>query len=120
MYSDFPAFPFVRIAVAAATFCLTTIAVNAQTIPTCGGRVASIYVDKGMIVGGPQNGQSFDGTLIGTPGDDVIVGTSADDIIQGRGGNDTICAGPGNDSVDGGPGDDLIEGGPGDDDIKGD
>ncbi len=98
----------------------SSTAALAQDVPTCEGQPATIYVLNGAIVGGPDNGQPYTGTLRGTDGDDVIVGTSSDDQIFGGPGNDTICAGPGDDSVDGGPGDDQIRGGPGDDSIRGD
>ncbi len=107
----------------------------AQQVPTCWGKPATIFVQDGKIVGGPDDGKPYEGTLRGTPGDDVIVGTAGDDIIIGFDGDDLICAGPGDDDVSGGPADDSIlggpggntvlggagtEGGPGDDQIEGD
>jgi Ca2+-binding RTX toxin-like protein len=86
----------------AASVVLLTISMelaNAQVPPTCEGKSATIYVQDGKIMGGPNDGQTYEGILIGTPGDDVIVGTSGNDIIQGMGGDDTICPGPGDDSV---------------------
>ncbi len=99
-------------------FMLTSIAF-AQAVPTCDGKTATIYVLDGKIVGGPDNGQPYTGTLRGTDGDDVMVGTSASDQILGGNGNDTICAGPGDDSVVGGAGNDVIKAGPGDDSVQG-
>lgn len=98
---------------------IASTSVSAQVIPTCNGKAATIYVLNGKIVGGPDDGQPFTGTLRGTDGDDVMVGTSGDDQIFGGGGSDTICAGPGDDVVEGGPGNDYIEGGPGDDQLQG-
>src|ERR1051325_7082940 len=63
--------------------------------PTCQGQTATIYVDTGVIVGGPDDGQAYASTLNGTGGDDVIVGTVGNDVINGNGGTDTICAGDG-------------------------
>jgi len=74
----------------------------AQEVPMCLGKPATIYVLNGKIVGGPDDGKEYKGTLRGSNGDDVIVGTSGIDVIFGRAGNDTICAGAGNDVVIGG------------------
>ncbi len=89
-------------------------------IPTCLGITATIYVSSnGFIVGGPDNGDTYNGSLNGTRENDVIVGTSDADSIDGEGGNDTICAGSGNDTVDGGRDDDVVLGGAGNDTIDG-
>ncbi len=68
--------------------------------PTCQGQTATIYVESGVIVGGPDDGQTYGGTLNGTSGHDVIVGTSGDDVISGNGGVDVVCAGDGRDTLD--------------------
>lgn len=44
--------------------------------PTCQGQIATIYVESGLIVGGPDDGQTYEGTLNGTSGNDVIAGTA--------------------------------------------
>ena len=75
--------------------------------PTCNGQTATVYVDSGVIVGGPGNGTSFTGTLTASSAS-VIVGTSGDDTITGSGSADTICPGDGNDTIDGGTGTDTI------------
>ncbi|MCE9643114.1 MAG: M10 family metallopeptidase C-terminal domain-containing protein [Candidatus Andersenbacteria bacterium] len=75
--------------------------------PTCNGQTATVYVDSGVIVGGPNNGSAYTGTLTANTAS-VIVGTSGDDTIIGSGLADTICAGDGNDTIDGGAGTDKI------------
>jgi Ca2+-binding RTX toxin-like protein len=87
--------------------------------PTCNGQTATIYVVNNTIVGGPNNGSTFYGTLSGSNGNDVIVGTSSNDRILGNGGNDTICGGAGSDSIDGGTGNDFIAGQTGNDSLQG-
>ena len=86
--------------------------------PTCFGRLATIFVRDGAIVGGPDNGMLYRGLLRGTPGDDVIVGTPGNDRIAGNGGNDVVCGGEGDDTIETGPGHDMVDGGPGNDLIK--
>jgi Ca2+-binding RTX toxin-like protein len=78
--------------------------------PTCSGRTATIFVQDGFIVGGPDGGQVFSGRLRGTPGPDVIVGTASNDIIDGLAGNDRICGGRGWDRIRGGSGRDRLFG----------
>jgi Ca2+-binding RTX toxin-like protein len=87
--------------------------------PLCFGLPATIFVKDGIIFGGPRNGRTYRGVLLGTQGDDVIVGTAGPDLIHGFGGDDVICALDGDDIIEGGPGDDVIDGGPGNDLIKG-
>lgn len=87
--------------------------------PTCNGAVATIHVQDGRIVGGPDDGKRYRRRLRGTAGDDVIVGTDGPDRITGRAGRDAICGGGGNDRIAAGAGDDVIDGGDGDDTIKG-
>ncbi len=67
--------------------------------PLCDGVSATIYVQNGLIIGGPDDGAPYTGTLTGTDGDDVIVGTPAADIIDGKLGDDLICGGNGNDTL---------------------
>lgn len=78
--------------------------------PTCDGQTATIYVSGGLIVGGPQNGQTFVSTILGTSGDDVIVGGNGATTIHGFAGNDRICGGNGGDFINGGDGNDRIFG----------
>ncbi len=107
------------------------------TGPTCQGLNATIYVSGGLIVGGPDNGQTYTGILDGTNGNDVIVGTSGvdnidaddgDDVvcgggdaddIQGADGADVLCGEDGSDIIRGGSENDQICGGDGDDDVDG-
>jgi len=70
--------------------------------PTCRGQVATIYVQEGVIVGGDDNGDAYEGALEGSSGNDVIVGTSGVDNIDGEVGDDVICGLGGNDDVEGG------------------
>jgi hypothetical protein len=86
--------------------CVNIHYVNAAA-PTCNGQTATVYVDSGVIVGGPGNGTTYTGTLTASSAS-VIVGTSGDDTITGSGSADTICAGDGNDTIDGGTGTDTI------------
>jgi RTX calcium-binding nonapeptide repeat (4 copies) len=89
-------------------------------VPTCDGQTATIYVNaQGIIVGGPNSGQTYRGVLRGTAGNDVMVGTAGPDEIAGRGGNDTICAGEGDDEIEGGPGNDRLLGEGGNDELAG-
>lgn len=87
--------------------------------PTCNGLPATVYVQDEVIVGGPDDGEPYDGELIGTSGDDVIVGTEGRDAINGRGGNDTICALGSDDRLEGAAGNDTMYGGSGGDRFKG-
>ncbi len=75
--------------------------------PTCNGQTATVYVDSGVIVGGPGNGNAYTGTLTASAAS-VMVGTSGDDTITGSGSTDTICPGDGNDTIDGGTSTDTI------------
>lgn len=95
----------------------------------CNGLGGTIYIDGAIIRGGPMDGLTYNGTLIGTGGNDVIIGGNGAVYIDGLGGNDTICGGngadilnggPGNDDIFGGNGADSITGGSGDDDLNGD
>ena len=95
----------------------------------CNNLPATIYVNaSNVIAGGPQNGQTYAGTLRGTAGDDVMVGAFGNDTINGEGGNDMICGAPGDDMISagdgadgvlGGAGNDFISGGPGNDSLYG-
>lgn len=88
-------------------------------IPYCNGLEATIYVKNGKIVGGPNNGAAYTGTLAGTSRNDVIVGTDTADAIDGKAGNDTICGLGGNDTIEGAAGNDVMLGGPGADKLSG-
>ena len=101
------------------TLILTASNTVAGSAPYCYGEVATVYVDSGFIVGGPDDGDAYTGELKGTFGDDVIVGTDGDDEIEGRGGADYICSGLGDDTIEGDSGDDVIFGGEGNDTIDG-
>jgi CSLREA domain-containing protein len=90
------------------------------TAPTCNGQTATIYVNSsGIIVGGPNNGQTYAGKLNGTAGADVMVGTSGRDEFSARGGNDLLCGGGNNDEMEGGGGRDTIIGEGGNDILAG-
>lgn len=85
----------------------------------CNGLAATIYVENGVIVGGPLDGQLYQGVLRGTDGNDVIVGTNVNDSIRSGNQNDTVCGFAGDDSIYGGEGDDNLFGDVGDDLING-
>jgi fibronectin-binding autotransporter adhesin len=76
----------------------------------CRGRAATITVYGNTIVGDPDNGKPYTGTLRGTSGDDVIVGTRGNDLIYGAEGKDIICGRRGSDTLRGGPGRDQLSG----------
>jgi uncharacterized membrane protein len=103
---------------AAADFDNVLVVAREATVPTCFGRLATIFVRNGAIVGGADSGKPFRGVLHGTAGDDVIAGTPGNDRITGNGGNDVLCGGDGNDVIQGGPGHDMVDGGPGKDLVK--
>src|SRR5713226_8864109 len=64
-------------------------ATAAMGVPTCKELPATIYVDSNNnIVGGPDNGTAYTGTLNGTAGDDVMVGTAGPDTTNAMEGND--------------------------------
>lgn len=89
-------------------------------IPTCNGQQATMFIDgAGKIVGGPDNGETYNGLLNGTTGSDVIVGTSGVDTIHGKQGSDVVCAGDGDDTITGDRGNDTIFGEGGADNIDG-
>ncbi len=90
-----------------------------EGLPTCTGSPATISVQDGRIVGGPDDGRRYRRVLRGTAGDDVIVGSDGPDRIKGLGGRDAICGGGGQDDIEAGDGDDVIDGGTGNDKIKG-
>lgn len=94
----------------------------------CNGLAATIYVENGVIVGGPMNGQAYNGVLRGGNQADVIVGTNVADRIRSGNNNDTICSfdgddninsGHGKDTVFAGNGNDIINGGTGEDTLNG-
>ncbi len=105
------------------------VGITFPTTPLCHGREPTIYVDNGIIVGGPQDGARYQGSLTGGGGHDVILGTPGDDninagagydLICAMGGNDTVVAESGSDVVSGGAGNDLINGGSDNDVLYGD
>lgn len=85
----------------------------------CNGQTATIFVEEGIIVGGPMNGQVYHGILRGGNQADVIVGTNADDMIRGSNNNDVICGFAGDDTLQGENGFDVLLGGDGDDTLNG-
>lgn len=91
------------------------------TTPSCGGELATIFVDEsGIIHGGPTHGLPYSGVLAGTRGDDVILGTIGDDLIIGGHGDDILCGGAqGDDMLLGGHGSDVFITGEGDDFLVG-
>jgi hypothetical protein len=98
---------YIQIAIALVVGSFININHANAAAPTCNGQTATVYVDSGVIVGGPNNGNPYTGTLTANTAS-VIVGTSGDDVITGSGLADTICAGDGNDTIDGGTGTDKI------------
>ncbi len=107
-------------------------------VPSCNGSTATIYVSSAnVIVGGPDDGETYAGTLNGTSGTDVIAGTESSDVINGKNGDDVICGKGGadviggdygndtlfgeggNDTIDGNQDDDQMDGGEGDDVLNG-
>ncbi|WP_221630672.1 calcium-binding protein [Humibacillus xanthopallidus] len=105
-----------------------TFVLTPEPAATCEGRDPTIYVKDAMVVGGPDSGKPYTGTLRGSTAADVILGTSGadvmsggngDDVICGSGGNDTIKGGNGNDALIGGDGQDLLDGGNGNDVLTG-
>ena len=87
--------------------------------PLCEGRTASIYVEDGLVVGGPLHGETYAGILMGTSNIDVIVGTPDYDMIIGGEAEDTICGLGGDDVLFGGPSSDRLYGGEGTDVLMG-
>lgn len=81
--------------------------------PVCMCQPSTIYVMNGTIVGGPDDGKPFNGTLRGGSGIDIISGTDAADIIYGDESGDLICGHGSDDTIYGGNGDDILDGGPG-------
>ena len=105
-----------------------TEAPNPATGPTCDGRRATVYVANGRIVGGPDAGQPYTGTLRGTEGADVINATTGADVVTAGGGADVVCSLGGVDTVTGdadadkligGAGNDVLSGGTGNDTLQG-
>lgn len=55
--------------------------------PVCDGQSATVYVNSSnVIVGGPMNGLTYNGILVGTSGVDTIVGTNGADYVDAMGG----------------------------------
>ncbi|MBU0532418.1 hypothetical protein KKB44_02900 [Candidatus Micrarchaeota archaeon] len=100
-------------------FCHCPVSSGYMGVPVCNCEFATIYVVNGTVVGGPQDGQPYNGTLMGGPGQDVIVGTNESDIIYTGSGNDKVCGLEGNDILYGSNSNDILDGGPGDDILYG-
>lgn len=98
---------------------VTSAAENIASAPLCNGEAATIYVQDGIVVGGPNAGQPFSGVLQGTAGHDVIVGTVKSDVLLGGAGDDVLCGLTGNDHLDGHTGRDTLYGGMGADVLQG-
>lgn len=92
---------------------------NPPNAPTCDGQRATVYVANGRIVGGPDSGQLYAGTLRGTAGADVINGTTGADTIVASGGADVVCTLGGVDSVSGEGDADKLIGGAANDNLSG-
>jgi hypothetical protein len=93
---------------------VASLASGCNPPPMCHDQTATIYVQNGVIVGGPNNGQNYNGNIVGTPGNDVIVGPPDSSVnVFGNGGNDTICTGSANDTVSTTSGNDWIDAGDG-------
>lgn len=86
---------------------------------TCNGEQATIYVQNGVIHGGPMDGQMFAGVLRSDWQRDVIVGTNGNDSIRAGGRDDVVCGFGGDDNLYGSYGDHTIYGGDGNDVING-
>ena len=69
--------------------------VSGASVPTCGGRTATIV------------GTAGSDELDGTAGADVIVARAGADDVEGHGGNDVICGNRGKDDLTGNRGNDL-------------
>jgi Ca2+-binding RTX toxin-like protein len=96
-----------------------TEAPNPSTAPICAGQTATVYVENGRIVGGPDDGTVYAGTLRGTTGADVIRGTTGADSIVAGDGADVVCAFHGADTVTGDAGNDRLLGEAGKDSLSG-
>ena len=81
--------------------------VSGASVPTCGGRTATIV------------GTAGSDELDGTAGADVIVARAGADDVAGHGGNDVICGNRGTDDLKGNRGNDLLYGGQGSDRAEG-
>ncbi len=99
--------------------CNCPVGMNYLDTPSCNCQAATIYVSGGVIVGGPDDGNPFVGTLRGSSGEDIIAGTNESDIIYGGTGNDRICGLGGDDVIYGENGNDILDSGEGSDTIDG-
>jgi len=79
----------------------------------------TIYVEDGVIVGGPRDGTTYRGVLLGSAADDIISGTDGRDTIRASNGDDIICGYGGKDAIYGGNGEDTLFGGDDDDKLYG-
>ncbi|WP_221629209.1 calcium-binding protein [Humibacillus xanthopallidus] len=96
-----------------------TFVLTPEPVATCEGRDPTIYVKDGMVIGGPDAGQPYTGTLRGSTAADVILGTSGADVMSGGNGDDLICGAGGADVIKGGNGIDVLIGGDGPDRLDG-
>ncbi len=112
-YTDYPADP------GCASVSDDTESPNPSNAPSCDGRRATVYVANGRIVGGPDSGQAYTGTLRGTAGADVIRATARADTVVAGSGNDSVCASGGADTVLGEADADRLFGGGGNDNVSG-
>jgi len=111
--------------------CVVTVSGGYVGIPACGDGpegdcpgcaeiTPDIYVNGDwVIVGGPDEGQTYGGLLRGTKADDIIMGTNDVDEIYGYNGDDIICGLAGDDQLHGGNQDDTLCGGQGNDHLYG-
>ncbi len=106
-----------------------------QSIPTCGGKLATCIGTDGhdLILGSEEDdviaalggrnvvhGDAGNDTICGGPEGDSLFGARGDDTIYGEGGSDWLFGAPGADKLRGGEGDfDVLWGGPGFDDLDG-
>ena len=100
-------------------FPATASSASLGSAPTCRGVPATIYVEDGRVVGGPNAGRTYEGVLKGTGRADVLVGSDEDDRILAGGGDDLACGANGNDELKGSRGIDILDGGGGADKLKG-
>lgn len=88
--------------------------------PMCQGQEATVYVSAaGLVVGGPDTGQTYAGELRGTAGPDVMVGTPQADRVLTAAGDDVVCALAGADTAFGALGADRLFGNEGPDRLWG-
>lgn len=89
-----------------------TVRVRYTVVPVCAGELATVYVAGGKIVGGPDSGDAYTGTLRGG-GTDTASGGSGADELRGDAGDDVMRGDAGNDTLNGGTGSNRLLGGTG-------